>query len=68
MLASSSADCLAEASHGPDTLKNPEPNFFVIGEKSYGRNSTFLMRVGWEQVDEVFSLLDAAVPAAIGDR
>lgn len=57
LLASSSKDCLTETSHGPETLKNPEPNFYILGEKSYGRNSTFLMRVGWEQVDEVMSLV-----------
>jgi hypothetical protein len=27
--------------------------------KSYGRNSSFLMRVGWEQVGEAFTLLGA---------
>jgi hypothetical protein len=47
------ADCLAQASHGVDALRVPEPNFFVLGMKSYGRNSTFLLRVGYEQVDEV---------------
>ncbi|MGH3767829.1 MAG: hypothetical protein ACRDTX_22230 [Pseudonocardiaceae bacterium] len=47
------ADCLAQASHGVDTLRVPEPNFFVLGMKSYGRNSSFLLRVGYEQVDEV---------------
>jgi hypothetical protein len=36
-----------------DTLRVPEPNFFVLGMKSYGRNSTFLLRAGYEQVDEV---------------
>ncbi len=46
-------DCLAQASHGVDALRVPEPNFFVLGMKSYGRNSTFLLRVGYEQVDEV---------------
>ncbi|MGH9464575.1 MAG: hypothetical protein ACRD0X_02945, partial [Thermoanaerobaculia bacterium] len=50
-------DCLAQTSHGADTLANPEPRFFILGAKSYGRNNSFLMRVGWEQVDEVFSLL-----------
>jgi hypothetical protein len=58
LLSSASADCLTQESHGADTLKNPEPNFFILGSKSYGRNSAFLMRVGWEQIDEVFSLLD----------
>lgn len=50
-------DCLAQTSLGPETLKNPEPGFFILGLKSYGRRSDFLMRVGWEQVDEVFQLL-----------
>jgi hypothetical protein len=57
LLSSSSADCLTQESHGADTLKNPEPNFYILGSKSYGRNTAFLMRVGWDQVDEVFSLL-----------
>jgi hypothetical protein len=47
------ADCLAQASHGVDALRVPEPNFFVLGMKSYGRNSTFLLRIGYEQVNEV---------------
>ena len=57
LLGSESDDCLAQESHGADTLVNPEPGFFLLGSKSYGRNPTFLMRVGWEQVGEVFSLL-----------
>lgn len=51
------ADCLAQTSHGAETLVNPEPGFFILGAKSYGRNNTFLMRIGWEQVDEVLGLL-----------
>ncbi len=51
------SDCLQQTSHGAETLVNPEPRFFLLGSKSYGRNTTFLMRVGWEQVGEVFSLL-----------
>jgi hypothetical protein len=46
-------DCLTQQSHGVDALRVPEPNFFVLGVKSYGRNNTFLLRVGYEQVDEV---------------
>lgn len=67
LLASSSVDCLVQESQGPDTLRNPEPDFFILGRKSYGRNSTFLMRVGWEQVEEVFSIL-APQPAALETR
>jgi thioredoxin reductase len=54
-------DCLAQVSAGVDALRNPEPRFFVLGAKSYGRTSTFLLRVGWEQVEEVMTALDAEV-------
>jgi thioredoxin reductase len=57
LLGSASQDCLDQGSHGADALLNPEPNFFILGAKSYGRNATFLMRVGWEQVAEVFGVL-----------
>jgi hypothetical protein len=57
ILGAGSSDCLAQTSHGAETLTNPEPNFFILGSKSYGRNNTFLMRIGWEQVGEVFGLL-----------
>ncbi len=57
LLGASSGDCLAQESHGVDTLTSPEPDFFILGAKSYGRNTSFLMRVGWQQVDEVFGLL-----------
>lgn len=57
LLGASSADCLEQQSLGAATLKNPEPNFFIIGNKSYGRNSTFLIRIGLEQIVEIFSLI-----------
>ena len=53
-------DCLALGGFGPETLVNPEPRYFIVGAKSYGRNSAFLMRTGWEQVDDVFGLLEAS--------
>ena len=59
LLGSEGGDCLTQVSAGVDALRNPEPRFFVLGSKSYGRNSTFLLRVGWEQVEEVFTALDA---------
>lgn len=57
LLGAGGGDCLAQTTHGAETLTNPEPGFFILGSKSYGRNNTFLMRVGWEQVGEVFGLL-----------
>lgn len=50
-------DCLDQASLGAEALRNPEPGFFILGAKSYGRRSDYLMQVGWQQVDEVLSLL-----------
>ena len=60
LLGAGGGDCLAQTTHGADTLTNPEPGFFILGAKSYGRNNTFLMRIGWEQVGEVFGLLGPA--------
>jgi hypothetical protein len=57
LLGAGAADCLEQQSHGPDTLTNPEPGFFILGAKSYGRNSQFLMRIGWDQVSDVMGLL-----------
>jgi thioredoxin reductase len=41
----------------PGALKNPEPNFYILGAKSFGRDSRFLLRTGFEQIREVFSLI-----------
>jgi len=53
-----SGDCLTETSKGAEVLANPEPDFYIIGSKSYGRNSNFLIRIGIQQVREVFSLVE----------
>ena len=57
LLAASGGDCLSLPATGPEALANPEPGFFILGAKSYGRNSQFLLRVGWSQVDDVFGAL-----------
>ncbi|WP_177204282.1 flavoprotein, partial [Streptomyces sp. CC53] len=46
-------DCLTQPAAGIDQLRSPEPHFFVLGAKSYGRLNTFLLRSGYEQVGEV---------------
>lgn len=51
LLEQDTEDCLVGPSPDADTLLNPEPGYFVLGVKSYGRNSTFLLRDGWEQAD-----------------
>lgn len=50
-------DCLAQTSAGPDVLRTPEPDFYVIGSKSYGRRSTYLLKLGVEQAEDLASLL-----------
>jgi hypothetical protein len=57
LLKHAGADCLAIPTQGAAALRNPEPNFFILGAKSYGRNSQFLLRNGFEQVREVFTLI-----------
>ena len=60
LLGSPSADCLDQKTCGPKTLLCPEPNFYILGAKSYGRKSNFLLSAGLEQIREVFTI--------IGDR
>ena len=62
--AGAAGDCLSQRSHGPDSLRTPEPDFFVVGAKSYGRNPNFLLSIGQEQVRDVLEMLGAATPAA----
>lgn len=57
LLGESGGDCLTQSGSDASLLVNPEPNFFILGAKSYGRNSNFLMRAGIEQVDAVFDKL-----------
>lgn len=64
LLGAEAGDCLTQESHGVDVLRSPEPNFFLLGAKSYGRNSQFLLRIGYEQVDEVAAAYAPAQEAA----
>ncbi len=65
LLGAGGGDCLGQESKGLDVLRNPEPNFFILGSKSYGRVNQFLLRVGWDQVSEVMAhLAGELVPQA----
>ena len=37
--------------------KKEEPGYFMLGSKSYGRNSAFLLRIGYQQVDDALTLI-----------
>ncbi|MDG6106143.1 FAD-dependent oxidoreductase [Dactylosporangium aurantiacum] len=43
--------------HGVDELTHPEPGFYAIGMKSYGRAPTFLLATGYEQARSVVAAL-----------
>jgi thioredoxin reductase len=49
-------ELLVEEPNAP-TIKTAEPNYYVLGAKSYGRNSQFLLPTGYEQVRTVFATL-----------
>ena len=52
-------DCLAPSgAGGPELLRSPEPRFFVVGAKSYGRRTDFLLQAGHAQADDLITLLD----------
>lgn len=57
LLKHAGGDCLTVGSQGASALQNPEPNFFILGMKSYGRASNFLLKTGFEQVREAFTLI-----------
>jgi thioredoxin reductase len=39
--------------HGAEELMQPEPDFYIVGSKSYGRAPTFLLLTGYEQARSV---------------
>jgi hypothetical protein len=43
--------------HGALELAHPEPGFYIIGSKSYGRAPTFLLATGYEQARSVAAMI-----------
>lgn len=50
-------DGVDSASPGPASLINPEPDFYVLGAKSFGRNSKFLLSQGLAQIRDLFTIM-----------
>ncbi len=50
--------------HGHRELSHPEPGFYTVGIKSYGRAPTFLMLTGYEQVRSVVAAIAGDMAAA----
>ncbi len=57
LLGAGAGDCLTTPSFGADVLANPEPDFFILGNKSYGRYNNFLLETGYKQVADVIEKL-----------
>ena len=57
LLGKTTGDCLTQTSAEATLLCNPEPNFFILGAASYGRDSRFLLRNGLEQVEQLFDTI-----------
>jgi hypothetical protein len=50
--------------HGHRELAHPEPGFYALGAKSYGRAPNFLMATGYEQARSVVAALAGNLAAA----
>jgi thioredoxin reductase len=50
--------------HGHRELSHPEPGFYTVGIKSYGRAPTFLLLTGYEQVRSVAAAIAGDMAAA----
>jgi thioredoxin reductase len=60
--------CGSVPPHGYRELAHPEPGYFSVGIKSYGRAPTFLLATGHEQVRSVVAHLAGDEAAAIDVR
>ena len=50
-------DCLAVEAGSVDLLRTPEPNFFILGAKSFGTNPSFLIYLGHEHIKQLFTII-----------
>ena len=55
--AAGTSDCAKVPAFDAATLATPEPGFFILGAKSYGRSSAFLLETGYQQVAGVLAAL-----------
>jgi thioredoxin reductase len=56
--------CGSVPPHGHRELAHPEPDFYTVGIKSYGRAPTFLLLTGYEQVRSVAAAIAGDIAAA----
>ena len=56
--------CGSVPPHGHRELSHPEPGFYTVGIKSYGRAPTFLLLTGYEQVRSIAAAIAGDLAAA----
>ncbi|WP_328498962.1 NAD(P)-binding domain-containing protein [Streptomyces sp. NBC_00414] len=56
--------CGTVTPHGYRELAHPEPGYYIVGMKSYGRAPTFLMLTGYEQVRSIAAALAGDLESA----
>ena len=56
--------CGSVPPHGHRELAHPEPGFYTVGIKSYGRATTFMMLTGYEQVRSIAAAIAGDLAAA----
>ena len=56
--------CGSVPPHGHRELAHPEPGFYTVGVKSYGRAPTFLLLTGYEQARSVVAAIAGDIAAA----
>ncbi len=56
-IAESGNDCLQHKRIGAAAVITTEPDFYIIGAKSYGRDSRFLFQTGLQQIEDVFRII-----------
>jgi thioredoxin reductase len=56
--------CGSVPPHGHRELSHPEPGFYTVGIKSYGRAPTFLLLTGYEQVRSIAAAIAGDLVAA----
>jgi len=57
--------CGSVRPHGAIELGHPDPDFYIIGSKSYGRAPTFLLATGYEQARSVAAMIAGDRVAAL---
>lgn len=58
LMAGGQKSCLEQTFEGAETMKTFEPNYFILGHKSYGRSASFLLRIGHEQIGGVVDMME----------